>query len=133
MINKPAILLSICTVALLTTACDRGQEKYDEIHYARIRQMTGGDPARGRVAIFKNGCGSCHTIPGVKGADALVGPDLHRIGSRMYIAGVLKNTPKNMIQWIQDAPGVDPKTAMPNMHIADNDARDIASYLYTLK
>jgi cytochrome c len=95
--------------------------------------MTGGDPGKGKVAVFKNGCGSCHTIPGVRGADALVGPDLNRIASRMYIGGVLKNTPANMEQWLKDPPAVDPKTAMPNMHLSEADAKDISGYLYTLK
>jgi hypothetical protein len=28
---------------------------------------------------------------------------------------------------------VDPLTAMPNLHLAEAEARDISSYLYTLK
>jgi cytochrome c len=63
----------------------------------------------------------------------LVGPTLERIASRAYVAGVLVNRPENLITWIQDPPGVDPKTAMPNLGIGVDDARDIASYLYTLK
>jgi cytochrome c1 len=125
-------ILAACLFAIFTCACDR-TEKYNKARYDYIKTMTGGDPAKGQVAIFKNGCGSCHTIPGVKGADALVGPNLSQIGSRMYIAGVLKNTPENMIEWIKNPPGVDPKTAMPNMHLAESDVRDIASYLYTLR
>jgi cytochrome c1 len=38
-----------------------------------------------------------------------------------------------MLRWLHDPPAVDPKTAMPNLHITDSDARDIAAYLYTLK
>jgi cytochrome c1 len=95
--------------------------------------MTGGVPARGREKIRKYGCASCHTIPGVTGADALVGPPLTRIASRTYIAGVMTNTPDNMVHWIQNPRGVDPLTAMPNLGVTDADARDIAGYLYTLK
>jgi cytochrome c len=94
---------------------------------------TGGDPARGRNAIATYGCSSCHTIPGVRDAVGLVGPNLDRIASRNYIGGVLQNTPKNMIRWLQNPPGVDPMTAMPNTHLSENDARDIAGYLYTLR
>jgi cytochrome c len=97
------------------------------------RAMTGGDPDRGEAAIYGYGCASCHTIPGIRGANALVGPPLTQIGGRMYIGGVLQNTPANMIRWIQDAPGVDEKTAMPNLRVTKSDARDIASYLYTLQ
>jgi cytochrome c1 len=38
-----------------------------------------------------------------------------------------------MIRWIQHPRDVDPLTAMPNLNVNDSDARDIASYLYTLK
>src|SRR6185436_863734 len=64
--------------------------------------LTGGDPARGKAAISRYGCASCHTIAGVRGADGLVGPPLTGVASRVYIAGVLQNTPENLIQWIQD-------------------------------
>ena len=96
-------------------------------------QMTGGDPGRGRAAIKRYGCQACHTIPGVEGADSLVGPPLDRIASRTYVAGVVTNTPGNMVRWIRDPHGVDPLTAMPNLGVSEEDARDIAAYLYTLK
>jgi cytochrome c len=96
-------------------------------------QMTGGDPARGRTKISQYGCHTCHTIPGVEGADSLVGPPLDRIASRTYIAGVLTNSPDNMIRWLRDPHAVDHLTAMPNLGVGEQDARDIASYLYTLK
>lgn len=95
--------------------------------------MTGGDPARGKAAIGRYGCGSCHTIPGIRGANGLVGPPLAGIASRAYIAGVMQNTPDNLIQWVLDPPRVDQKTAMPKLGVADAEARDIASYLYTLR
>ena len=95
--------------------------------------MTGGDPDRGKSAVQKYGCGACHTIPGIPGAYATVGPPLTQMGSRNYIAGVMKNTPENLIQWIQNPPAVDPKTAMPHLGISESDARDVAAFIYTLK
>lgn len=92
-----------------------------------------GDPERGRLAIYYHGCGSCHTIPGVRGADALVGPSLEHIAGRSYIGGVLQNSRENLVNWITDPPGIDPNTAMPNLHVSAADAQDIAGYLYTLK
>jgi cytochrome c551/c552 len=88
---------------------------------------------RGKVAIDRYGCASCHTIPGIRGAVGLVGPSLDRIASRTYIAGVLQNTHANMLRWIQNPPQVDDKTAMPNLRVNEQDARDIASFLYTLR
>jgi len=95
--------------------------------------MTGGDPARGREHIRRYGCASCHTIPGVPEADSLVGPSLDKVASRTYLAGRLTNSPDNMIRWIRDPRGVDPQTAMPNLGLTEQDARDIAGYLYTLR
>jgi cytochrome c1 len=83
--------------------------------------------------VVHYGCASCHTIPGIAGADALVGPPLDRIASRTYVAGVLVNTPENLVRWIQDPPGVDPLTAMPNLRVNEADARDIATFLSTLR
>jgi hypothetical protein len=37
------------------------------------------------------------------------------------------------VKWIQDPPAVDDKTAMPKLGVKESDARDIASYLYTLR
>ena len=93
---------------------------------------SGGNPRRGQAAITRYGCGSCHTIPGVRGARSLVGPSLEHMAQRIYIAGVLPNTRGNMLKWIQNPPGVDEKTAMPNLGITPHDSKDIASYLYTL-
>ena len=95
--------------------------------------LTGGDVEAGRVAMKTYGCDVCHTIPGVVDARGLVGPPLTQIANRIYIAGVLTNTPDNLIEWIQNPPGVDPRTAMPNLGVDQTTARDIAAYLYTLK
>ena len=95
--------------------------------------LTGGDVEAGRVAVKTYGCNACHTIPGVVDARGLVGPPLTQIANRIYIAGVLANTPDNLVQWIQNPPGIDPRTAMPNVGVDETNARDIAAYLYTLR
>jgi len=92
--------------------------------------LTGGDPRVGRVLIRDYGCGSCHTVPGVAGADARVGPPLTGLSQRMYIAGVLPNEPNNLVRWIVDPPAVDSLTAMPRVGVSEQEARDIAAYLY---
>jgi cytochrome c len=96
-------------------------------------RLTGGDPARGRVLMRTYGCQTCHTIPGVVGADGSVGPPLSGVASRSYIGGVLVNAPENMVRWIQNPKSVDPLTAMPNVGVTPSDARHIAAYLYTLR
>ena len=95
--------------------------------------MTGGDVRRGRVAIRQYACQTCHVIPGVTGANALVGPPLNGIASRSYLAGVLTNTPDHMIEWLRNPQEIDPLSAMPDVGVTEQDARDIAAYLYTLR
>ena len=45
---------------------------------------TGGDAERGRAALRRYGCDACHLIPGVRGADGLVGPSLERSRERRH-------------------------------------------------
>ena len=91
-----------------------------------------GDPDRGRQLIASYGCGSCHVVPGVDGANGLVGPPLTDFGMRSYIAGELPNNAANLQRWIQDPPSVEPGTAMPDLGVSPIDARDIAAYLLSL-
>jgi cytochrome c len=94
--------------------------------------MPGGDAARGRVLLHTYGCGACHLIPGVRRANSLVGPPLTAWAERHYIAGSLPNRAENLRQWLQDPQAVEPGTAMPDMGVTEQDARDMGAYLYTL-
>ena len=118
-------------VAFASVICLIGCDKDSVAQDANA--LTGGDWKKGATAIRDAGCASCHTIPGIHGADSHVGPPLTGISQRTYLAGILANTPENLVKWIQNPPGVDEKTAMPDMHLSESDARDIASYLYTLR
>lgn len=122
-------------VALIATAGGLAGSIYetDNQHKKMAAAMTGGDPDQGKIAAQAYGCSSCHTIPGIHGANGRVGPPLNMIGERSFVGGVVANTPDNMIHWIQNAPSIDPKTAMPNVGVTEHDARDIAAYLYTLR
>lgn len=93
----------------------------------------GGDPARGRQDLVSFGCGACHTIAGVRGAQGLVGPPLDNIGARTMIAGEVPNTPDNLINWIRNPQAIEPNTAMPDLGVTQQTATDMAAYLYTLK
>lgn len=100
---------------------------------SRAAQATGGNPDRGRDETRHHGCASCHTIPGVPGAHALVGPPLDHMARRSYIAGTLPNSPANMQAWILHPQKVKPNNAMPDVPMTDEDARDITAYMYTLE
>jgi cytochrome c2 len=91
-----------------------------------------GSPERGALYIKQVGCGSCHIIPGINGAQGLVGPPLDHMGKRIFIAGLLRNTPANMVTWLRFPQQVVPGNAMPEMGLNEGQARDITAYLYTL-
>ncbi|MBX3013461.1 MAG: c-type cytochrome [Caldilineaceae bacterium] len=110
-------LLTGCTLSLVPS-------------YSRVAD---GDPERGVQALRAYGCGACHAIPGVPGAVAYVGPPLDAWAERHYIAGTLVNTPDNLIQWLRDPQAIEPGTAMPNLAVTEQDARDMSAYLYTLR
>lgn len=93
---------------------------------------TGGNPDNGKHAILKYGCTSCHTIDGIS-SEALVGPPLTRMAGRSYLAGNLENSAANMVHFIQHPRQVHNDTAMPEMGVTDQDARDIGAYLYCFK
>jgi cytochrome c1 len=99
---------------------------------AIARQITGGDPDRAPRWMIQNGCAGCHEIPGVPTATGRVGPSLAKIKEQEYLGGALPNNPDNMRRWISTPRDVDPHTAMPNTGITDQQARDIAAYLYAL-
>ena len=122
------LVFALTSVAVLTSGCSRGSQA-EQIAEA----TTGGSASRGAAAIARYGCGSCHIIPGVSGASGLAGPPLSGIGNRVYVAGVLQNTPQNLVHWIEDPPSVDEHTVMPKLGVTHQDAIDIAGYLYTLK
>lgn len=114
--------------SVLASAC--GDERY---HDEAVAHMVGGAPSRGPALIRSYGCGTCHTVPGVTGANGLVGPPLTGLAERAYIAGVLPNAPENLVRWIENPKAVDSLTAMPVLGVTPADARDIAAYLYTLR
>jgi cytochrome c1 len=92
-----------------------------------------GNADTGRVLVRQYGCGGCHRIPGVATADGVFGPPLVRIGRRVYLAGLVANTPENMVRWIRAPQAIDPRTAMPDLGVGEAQARDMTAYLMQLK
>lgn len=121
-----ALLSIMSAAAMLIPACGRKSS-------SEVVSSAGGDPKKGKAAIEHYGCAGCHTIAGIQKAVGLVGPSLNQVALRNYIGGVANNTPENMVRWIQNPQAISPRTAMPNLHVTEADARDIVSYLYTLR
>jgi cytochrome c2 len=97
---------------------------------AVARALTGGNPANASVLATRYGCGGCHTIPGLPGAQGQVGPPLSGLRHRVFVAGVLPNTADNLVNWIVEPRRYSPRSAMPETGIGPAGARDIAAYLY---
>jgi cytochrome c2 len=94
------------------------------------RGMTGGDPSRAPDLVRRYGCAGCHTISGIPGGDGQVGGPLADLRKRVYVGGVVTNTPDNLIRWIVNPQQFSPRTAMPATGISEKEARDVAAYLY---
>ncbi len=122
-----AILLLTLLLSLIMAGCGA------PVAAAGPSAQAGGNAQRGQQLIVQNGCGSCHMIPGISGAQGLVGPPLLYWSRRGFIAGELDNTPDNLIRWLKNPKAVEPGTDMPNLNLSDEDARDIATYLYTIR
>jgi cytochrome c len=125
---------SLLALIVASIFCQFGCSDLSSHKVRAAYEITAGGNARaGRDDIRKYGCYTCHTIPGVAGANGLVGPPLTGIAVRQYLAGELPNTPENMMRWIQHPHQVEPHTVMPEMNVSEQDSRDIAAYLYTLR
>ncbi|HLV86447.1 MAG TPA: c-type cytochrome [Candidatus Sulfotelmatobacter sp.] len=124
---KVHVLLVVALPILLLPGCTGGRAT------PPYRVVTGGNARSGRKVIQSAGCGACHTIPGIHAAHGELGPPLNSFSRRTMIAGELPNTPDNLVRWIEDPPSVESGTAMPNLGLDDQQARDAAAYLYTLR
>lgn len=99
----------------------------------RASSATLGDAGRGAILINQQQCGSCHAIPGVPSADGMSGPPLRGFADRTMIAGVIANTPRNLVDWLRAPQAAVPGNAMPDMGLSRRQARDVAAYLDTLR
>src|ERR1051326_1853576 len=113
------------TIVCFLSACSGNVNGVPEPH-----SVSDSSVKAGRRLIISYGCGSCHSIPGIPGANATVGPPLDHFYEQMYIAGQLSNTEATLIKWIQNPQEIVPGDAMPNLGVTEAQAKDIAAYLY---
>jgi cytochrome c1 len=119
--------MSICMAMGLLSGCASGRTALPFIAKSRTPVNLGKET----IIVYR--CGECHTIPGVRGADGVVGPPLNSLARRTYIAGNFPNTSDSLVQWIMSPQSMKPKTAMPTLGLSEPQARNIAAYLETLK
>ncbi|PVE23633.1 cytochrome C [Microvirga sp. KLBC 81] len=133
-VGRRSVLIGVALVLLAGAGIYAGyQIKFAREARARAIALTDGDPDLGRDLTQRYGCAGCHTIPGVPRAQGNVGPTLQGFAARVYIGGVVTNSPEALIQWIENPRSIDPKTAMPITGISRAEARHVAAYLYTLR
>lgn len=91
-----------------------------------------GAAADGKALYARNACVGCHTIRGV--SVGTLGPDLTHFGSRRTLgAGLLPTTVENVAAWLRDPAAFKPGVKMPNLGLAEPEARALAAYLVSLK
>lgn len=130
-LQKSVLVVLVLAVALGVAAASTYERSRAE---REANAATGGEGLRAIAVMTHNGCAGCHTIPGVPGAQGTVGPKLDgSLSKRRYIAGTIPNSPENMVRWLQVAREINEKTAMPSTGITDQEARDVAAYLYALR
>lgn len=91
------------------------------------------DARHGLEVMRRVACGSCHRIPGLDWPEGSVGPPLDGFADQTLIAGRLPNRPDVLTAFVRNAPALVPGTTMPAMPMSEEEARDVAAYLYTLK
>lgn len=123
-LTRCALLLLTCAGVVATAGCGSGGRK--------ALLVRNGNPQVGKKLIVSHGCVACHVIPGIYTARGLVGPPLNFYSRRTMIAGELPNTPDNLVRWLMNPPAIEPGTAMPNLGLSEQQALDMAAYLYTL-
>jgi cytochrome c len=127
--RKQLLLISLAVLGLALVGLFILREQW-LVREEPVWTVPEADPQQGRRAILAYGCSACHVVAGIGQARGRVGPKLEDIGEQIYIAGVLPNTPANMIEWIMNPQDVSPQTAMPDLDVSEWDARNIAAYLY---
>lgn len=125
--NSAAAFAASAIVCVILAGCNEGKVTRS----VSVGML--GNSQHGRQLIESYGCGACHMIPGVHDARGMVGPPLLHFSERTMIAGELANTPPNLTHWIQHPKQVEPNTAMPELGVTQDEANDIAAYLYTLR
>lgn len=90
---------------------------------------------RGQRLFTEAGCIACHAVRGLSEPPRGLAPDLTHIASRPSIAaGMLANTPGNLVAWIAAAQSLKPGSKMPSFNNLDGESLTaLAAYLTELE
>src|SRR3954468_24593748 len=118
---RPGVPMLLAWACLAATGCDIARAPaLDNKH------VQDGDVSRGRALVANGsfGCAACHAIPGVDSPRGIVGPPLHGMARRAFIAGQLPNKPEVLVGFLRDPPALVALTGMPNVGLSADQARD---------
>jgi len=119
-------LLGVLLLGVALAGCTGNEER------GPLQVPESADIEGGKKIIQLYGCGTCHRIPGIAGANGRVGPSLEGFGQQFYIAGAVPNNLDNLVQWLMDPQSIEPGTIMPDFDLEEAGATNIAAYLATL-
>jgi cytochrome c2 len=129
---RGSVFIGLAVIAVVggaaAAAANYVKERHKKTEHAMA--MTRGNPDRAMEWIARYGCAACHNVPGARVPGGLAAPPLSGVADRLYVGGVVENTPDNLIRWIVNPKQFSPKTAMPVTGITEPQARDVAAYLY---
>ena len=118
---------------------EAGWSEWVETNQADAATPTDADALAGQELIVTKGCGGCHTIDGLEGAAAQVGPNLTHLYSRSTFAGSSFDlNERNLREWLRDPPAMKPMLpdngqGMPNLGLSEEEITQLIAYLETLK
>ncbi|MFN8533630.1 MAG: cytochrome c oxidase subunit II [Dehalococcoidia bacterium] len=103
---------------------------------AWLRQQAGPVPGpavglanQGRLLFDSKTCANCHTTdPSAQTPN--VGPNLAHLSSRQTLgAGVITNTPRNLVAWLENPGRIKPGSLMPDLNLSQQEVAALAAYL----
>lgn len=123
--SKGYSALGLVLASFMLVACDGPPD--------RTPTLSEASAEAGLRLVTEKGCVACHTFPDVKWPRGGLGPSLQGFARQGLIAGQLPNQPGVLMQFVRNAPGLLPGTAMPAITMTDQEARDVTAYLLTLQ
>jgi mono/diheme cytochrome c family protein len=123
-----AFVEALPTVSAAQYAAHTNSDPGAECEQRQSLPTTSGES--GPTLLRQYACDACHVIEGVVGPQSYAGPPLRDWGRRAYIAGVLPNTPENLVRWIREPQRISPGTLMPDLDVPADHARAMAQFLF---
>ena len=109
------------------------QTEFDQWAAAQQKAATANSQVAQGKAVFESlSCVNCHMVRGTP-AIGKFGPDLTHLMSRQTLAaGVLTNTKKHLLAWVNDPQEAKPGSLMPSLKLTDKELDQVVSYLESL-